>query len=128
MKKERSLVSHQHVGIIKVKRAILLISLSGIVISNAHAFQKQPRFANASHVDMKCYVELLGGGVTIRRNYDVPVEKAKNFRATLKRIDEQVKSANQTKKIYRILECKEISKEFKNEAAAKLDKNEKEEG
>jgi len=89
---------------------------------NTSAFAKKNKHNTLSHVDLKCYTEVLGGGFMIYRNYDVPVEDMKNYKALLKDTSNAARKNNQSKVIYRVIECKEIDKKFRNKAAAELDK------
>ncbi len=81
-----------------------------------------------STVDMKCYVELLGGKYSIHRNYDVPYADKKHYKSTLIERDISARKNNSIKVIYKVKECKEMHKRFKNEDANTLDKLEQEQG
>ena len=46
----------------------------------------------------------------------------KNYQALLKNTSNAARKNNQSKVIYRVIECKEIDKRFRDKAAAELDK------
>ena len=122
MRREKNQVNLLHVGEIKVNKISLITILSMSFLLNTSAFAKKNKHNTLSHVDLKCYTEVLGGGFMIYRNYDVPVENMKNYKALLKDTSNAARKNNQSKIIYRVIECKEIDKKFRNKAAAELDK------
>lgn len=122
MRREKNQVNLLHVGEIKVNKISLITILSMSFLLNTSAFAKKDKHNTLSHVDLKCYTEVLGGGFMIYRNYDVPVENMKNYKALLKNTSNAARKNNQSKVIYRVIECKEIDKKFRNKAAAELDK------
>jgi hypothetical protein len=122
MRREKNQVNLLHVGEIKVNKISLITILSMSFLLNTSAFAKKNKHNTLSHVDLKCYTEVLGGGFMIYRNYDVPVEDMKNYKALLKDTSNAARKNNQSKVIYRVIECKEIDKKFRNKAAAELDK------
>ena len=84
MRREKNQVNLLHVGEIKVNKISLITILSMSFLLNTSAFAKKNKHNTLSHVDLKCYTEVLGGGFMIYRNYDVPVEDMKNYKALLK--------------------------------------------
>jgi len=122
MRREKNQVNLLHVGEIKVNKISLITILSMSFLLNTSAFAKKNKHNTLSHVDLKCYTEVLGGGFMIYRNYDVPVEDMKNYKALLKDTSNAARKNNQSKVIYRVIECKEIDKKFRNKAAVELDK------
>ena len=122
MRREKNQVNLLHVGEIKVNKISLITILSMSFLLNTSAFAKKDKHNTLSHVDLKCYTEVLGGGFMIYRNYDVPVEDMKNYKALLKDTSNAARKNNQSKVIYRVIECKEIDKKFRNKAAVELDK------
>jgi hypothetical protein len=124
MKMDKNQLNLRYAGAIKMKKIplITLICAFFLVNTSASALAKKEKHNTSSFVDLKCYVEVLGGGFMIYRNYDVPVENMKNYKALLKDTSNAARKNNQSKVIYRVIECKEIDKKFRNKAAAELDK------
>jgi hypothetical protein len=108
-----------------MKNVSLAAAASVVIAMTFPAVGQQEKISTASHVDMKCYTELLGGGFMIYRNYDVPATQIKHFKSSLKELSKRTKQASV---IYRVIECKQIDQKFRNKAAAKLDKLEENEG
>ena len=82
-------------------------------------------------VDMKCYVEMLGGSYTIYRNFDVPRQKKKHFKRTLlneHKASQKAKKAQQKRMMYKVKECKEMHQDFNNKAAKALEKEQQDMG
>ncbi len=128
MKREKSQVSLRHVGEIKMKKVSLMTLLCVFFFVNTSALAKKEKQSTASVVDLKCYAEALGGSFMIYRHYDVPVEKMRNYQALLKDFSNAARKNNQSKVIYRVIECREMDKKFRNKAANKLDKLEEDMG
>ena len=128
MKREKNQVSLRRVGEIKMTKISLVILLCLFFLASAAAFAKSEKNDSSSFVDLKCYAEVLGGGSMIYRNYDVPVDKMISYKSLLKASHNAARKNNQSKVIYRVIECKGIDKKFENKAAAELDKSEEDMG
>ena len=121
-------MSQRYVGGIKMKKRSLITLLFVGVLVNSSALAKKEKRNTSSHVDIKCYTEVLGGSFMIYRNYDVPVDKMRNYQSLLKDASNAARKNNQSKVIYRVIECQKIDKKFRNKAAAKLDMSEEDMG
>lgn len=128
MKREKKQVNLQHVGAIKMKKISLITLLCACFLVNTSVLAKKEKHNTSSFVDLKCYAEVLGGGFMIYRNYDVPAEKMRNYQSLLKDTSNAARKNNQSKVIYRVIECKEVDKKFRNKAAAQLDESEEDMG
>jgi hypothetical protein len=108
-----------------MKPLLLTILVSTFITVTPPAFAQQEKSVALRYVDMKCYTELLGGGFMIHRNYDVPLAQLADYQSSLKELNTPIKKNNQTKVIYRVIECKKVHEKFRHKPAANLDELEK---
>jgi len=74
-------------------------------------------------VDMKCYVELVGGGNTILYHHRLPKKNKASFDSILLSIFNNSAKRNSEKSIYKVGECAEIKDKFKLGVANTLEQN-----
>jgi len=82
-------------------------------------------FKMLKKVSLKCHVELVGGKSTVLYHHDLPVKARKSFKEMLLK---QYANAPSAKKIYKVHQCIELKKNFKNRAIHRLDKTTQSEG
>lgn len=128
MKKDKDLVRHHHVGIIKMKNIYLAYLAIGFGVFSYSALSQQTKIDELHHVDMKCFTEVLGGDFMIHRNYEVPIKQLKHYSSLVKEMSISARKNNQSKVIYKVIECKKMHESFSNKDAIKLDKLERDLG
>lgn len=128
MRRDKGLVRRHHVGTIKMKNIYLTYFAIGFGVFSYSALSQQTKDDELHHVDMKCFTEVLGGEFMIHRNYEVPIKQLKHYSSLVKKMSISARKNNQSKVIYKVIECKKMHESFSNKDAIKLDKLEKDLG
>ncbi len=103
-------------------RSALACVLSFTAVSSYAASSSK---AIPDSIDMKCYVELIGGERIIHRNYDVPYEKKKSYQKWLLSEIKNGSAIGFSNTIYKVIECKTMDENFKNAQARQQEELEK---
>lgn len=101
--------------------ALFAGAMLSLLVSNTASANASKSVSNKT-IDMKCYVELIGGEHTIHRNYEVPIRLKKRYKKRLMDRTLTIVGRDAQKPIYKVKECKEMNKQFKDEQARALEK------
>jgi len=69
-------------------------------------------FKDLKKVSLKCHVELLGGQTSIIRHYNLPVRDREFFEKKL--LQKGITSGGKTQSIFKVKQCVQIDKKFKD--------------
>lgn len=111
-----------------MKNIYLAYLAIGFGVFSYSALSQQMKIDELHHVDMKCFTEVLGGDFMIHRNYEVPIKQLKHYSSLVKEMSISARKNNQSKVIYKVIECKKMHESFSNKDAIKLDKLERDLG
>ena len=111
-----------------MKSLPLKVAIACLVPLALNAAENRQEKSFTPNVDIKCFVELLGGSHAIHRNYDVPIADKKHYKRTLIEREISARKKNNIRVIYKVKECREMHQNFKNEEAQALEKAEEEMG
>jgi hypothetical protein len=88
----------------------LAVSFSNVVLANASVKVKQ--FKDLKKISLKCHIELVGGKDLVITHYDLPKRDQDKFASIL--LKRGVSQQGKIKSVYKVNECVEINKKFKD--------------
>lgn len=105
--------------IIKVFIQTVLL-LVGITSANAEPLLNS---SSDNKVNIKCYVELLGGDHIVYYNHNILIQNKASYKQTLLGKDISSRYTSDKKIIFKVIECKETKAAFKDISAKSVDEN-----
>lgn len=75
-------------------------------------------FKDLEKISLKCYVELMGGTKTVVKHFNLPKRDRDSFESKL--LSREVSQGRKTRKVYKVIECAELGKKFKDSIAQNL--------
>ncbi|WP_441004302.1 TapY2 family type IVa secretion system protein [Pseudocolwellia agarivorans] len=101
---------------------LVLLSIYSLFHSSSILAKKPEQFKEVKKVNLKCYVELIGGQTTILYHYHLPESDKKLFSDWLLQKYKDSQGNSEVRSVYRVNECVEIKDKFKDSTANSLEK------